>query len=150
MFGGTDPTKVSGNIQLFPTSTSTVASASDFWALDADMTYVILQTTMSLRVSMNLLNRLGSDHILSNMPIVMGKAWIYYFENFVWLFKDTGTSNFQLASDAFLRYKDATGATVDSATQFLKLTSDQFASLPDLIITVLGVSATHFGWNLII
>lgn len=49
---------------------------------------------------------------------------------------DTGTTLVLLATDAFNRYKDLTGATTDSATGLLKISNDQYDKLESLYFKV--------------
>jgi len=51
-----------------------------------------------------------------------------------------GTTLLLIASDAFQRYKKATGATLDSKTGLLTLTSSQFKKLESLFFHIGGVS----------
>jgi cathepsin E len=53
---------------------------------------------------------------------------------------DTGTTLVLIASDAFSRYRSATGAVLDSATGLLRITSAQFANLQSLFFTISGVT----------
>ena len=55
---------------------------------------------------------------------------------------DTGTTLLYLASDAFSKYRSATGATVDNATGLLKITSANFAKLQNLVFTIGGTTFT--------
>ena len=45
-------------------------------------------------------------------------------------------------TDAFSKYKSATGATADSATGLLKITSAQYANLQNLVFTIGGTTFT--------
>ncbi|EIW80819.1 acid protease [Coniophora puteana RWD-64-598 SS2] len=51
---------------------------------------------------------------------------------------DTGTTLVLIASDAFQAYQKATGATADSATGLLKVTSAQYSKLEDLNFEIGG------------
>jgi cathepsin E len=51
---------------------------------------------------------------------------------------DTGTTLTLLASDAFARYRSATGAVQDNTTGLLRLTTAQFANLKSLFFTANG------------
>ncbi|KZV80356.1 family A1 protease [Exidia glandulosa HHB12029] len=53
---------------------------------------------------------------------------------------DTGTTLIYLATDAFNKYKSATGATADSATGLLKLTSTKFKALKPLNFVIGGTT----------
>ncbi|KAG7452252.1 aspartic protease [Guyanagaster necrorhizus] len=53
---------------------------------------------------------------------------------------DTGTTLVYIASDAFAKYKTATGATLDSSTGLLRITSSQYSSLSSLFFNINGVS----------
>jgi len=53
---------------------------------------------------------------------------------------DTGTTLVLIASDAFTRYRTATGGVNDAATGLLRLTTAQFASLQSLFFVIAGVS----------
>ncbi|KAH8984538.1 aspartic peptidase domain-containing protein [Lactarius hatsudake] len=53
---------------------------------------------------------------------------------------DTGTTLVLIATDAFNRYKTATGAVLDGTTGLLKLTSTQFSNLQSLFFTAGGTS----------
>ncbi|KAK0466333.1 aspartic peptidase A1 [Desarmillaria tabescens] len=53
---------------------------------------------------------------------------------------DTGTTLVYIASDAFARYRTATGATLDSTTGLLRITTAQYASLSSLFFHINGVS----------
>ncbi|KAF8665498.1 hypothetical protein AX16_000513 [Volvariella volvacea WC 439] len=53
---------------------------------------------------------------------------------------DTGTTLLLLATDAFNRYKSATGAVLDNTTGLLRITSAQFANLQSLFFTINGVT----------
>ncbi|PSR71071.1 hypothetical protein EW026_g3656 [Hermanssonia centrifuga] len=55
---------------------------------------------------------------------------------------DTGTTLVLIASDAFSKYKSATGAVADNATGLLRLTTAQYANLQNLVFTTNGVSYT--------
>ncbi|KAF8633816.1 hypothetical protein AX15_001229 [Amanita polypyramis BW_CC] len=52
---------------------------------------------------------------------------------------DTGTTLILIATDAFNRYRDATGGEPDSATGLLKITPGQFANLKSLYFNINGV-----------
>ncbi|KAI9070296.1 acid protease [Trametes sanguinea] len=49
---------------------------------------------------------------------------------------DTGTTNILIATDAFNAYKAATGAVMDDATGYLKITAAQFAKLESLFFHI--------------
>ncbi|KAK7063997.1 aspartic proteinase [Favolaschia claudopus] len=53
---------------------------------------------------------------------------------------DTGTTLIYLATNAFTKYKSATGAVADSATGLLRITSAQFSSLQNLNFVIGGVT----------
>ncbi|KAH9170221.1 aspartic peptidase A1 [Lactarius sanguifluus] len=53
---------------------------------------------------------------------------------------DTGTTLILIATDAFNRYKTATGAVLDASTGLLKITSTQFSNLQSLFFTAGGIS----------
>ncbi|KAG2363009.1 aspartic peptidase domain-containing protein [Suillus spraguei] len=53
---------------------------------------------------------------------------------------DTGTTLIYIATDAFDKYQSATGATVDSSTGFLTVTSEQYANLQTLYFNIGGTS----------
>ncbi|PBK76622.1 family A1 protease [Armillaria solidipes] len=53
---------------------------------------------------------------------------------------DTGTTLVYIASNAFTKYKSATGATLDSSTGLLRITSAQYAKLSSLFFNINGVS----------
>lgn len=53
---------------------------------------------------------------------------------------DTGTTLILIASDAFSKYKSATGATLDQSTGLLQITSDQYSQLSSLYFTTGGVT----------
>ncbi|KAK0481538.1 aspartic peptidase A1 [Armillaria novae-zelandiae] len=53
---------------------------------------------------------------------------------------DTGTTLVYIASNAFTKYKSATGATLDSSTGLLRITSAQYANLSSLFFNINGVS----------
>ncbi|KAK0246439.1 aspartic peptidase A1 [Armillaria nabsnona] len=53
---------------------------------------------------------------------------------------DTGTTLVYIASNAFTKYKTATGATLDSSTGLLRITSAQYAKLSSLFFNINGVS----------
>ncbi|KAK0500685.1 aspartic peptidase A1 [Armillaria luteobubalina] len=53
---------------------------------------------------------------------------------------DTGTTLVYIASNAFTKYKTATGATLDSTTGLLRITSAQYAKLSSLFFNINGVS----------
>lgn len=55
---------------------------------------------------------------------------------------DTGTTLLLIATDAYDKYTSATGATLDSTTGLLTITSDQLDSLESLFFTIGGVSVT--------
>ncbi|KAF8899045.1 aspartic peptidase A1 [Infundibulicybe gibba] len=52
---------------------------------------------------------------------------------------DTGTTLVLIASDAFQRYRDATGAVLDNTTGLLRITAAQFSALQSLFFTINGV-----------
>jgi len=52
---------------------------------------------------------------------------------------DTGTTLILLATDAFNRYKSATGGVADRNTGLLRITSTQFANLKSLFFNINGV-----------
>ena len=56
---------------------------------------------------------------------------------------DTGTTLLLLATDAFNKYKKATGAKEDSTTGLLKISSSQYKKLKSLFFNIGGVSAFH-------
>jgi hypothetical protein len=51
---------------------------------------------------------------------------------------DTGTTLIYLPTDAYNKYKSATGATLDSTTGLLRITSSQYSSLKSLVFTIGG------------
>ncbi|KAH9008776.1 aspartic peptidase A1 [Lactarius hengduanensis] len=53
---------------------------------------------------------------------------------------DSGTTLILIATDAFNRYKTATGAVLDGTTGLLKITSTQFSNLQSLFFTAGGIS----------
>ncbi|KAG6837334.1 hypothetical protein H0H93_011429 [Arthromyces matolae] len=53
---------------------------------------------------------------------------------------DTGTTLVYIATDAYNRYRSATGAVLDSTTGLLRITSSQFSSLQSLFFTINGVA----------
>ncbi|KAG2032176.1 acid protease [Suillus americanus] len=53
---------------------------------------------------------------------------------------DTGTTLILIATDAFDKYKSATGATLDESTELLKISSDQYDQLSSLYFTTGGVA----------
>ncbi|KAH8984539.1 aspartic peptidase A1 [Lactarius hatsudake] len=53
---------------------------------------------------------------------------------------DSGTTLILIATDAFNRYKTATGAVLDGITGLLKITSTQFSNLQSLFFTAGGTS----------
>ncbi|KAH9051557.1 aspartic peptidase A1 [Lactarius deliciosus] len=53
---------------------------------------------------------------------------------------DSGTTLILIATDAFNRYKTATGAVLDGTTGLLKITSTQFSNLQSLFFTAGGTS----------
>ncbi|KAJ7066945.1 acid protease [Mycena amicta] len=55
---------------------------------------------------------------------------------------DTGTTLVLIATDAFLRYKAATKATVDEATGLLTIPNDQFVNLKNLDFNISGRNFT--------
>lgn len=50
-----------------------------------------------------------------------------------------GTSLVLIATDAFVKYKKATGGVLDETTTLLKITPDQYAKLKSLFFIVRGV-----------
>ncbi|KAF8264556.1 acid protease [Lactarius quietus] len=53
---------------------------------------------------------------------------------------DTGTTLILIATDAFDRYKSATGAVLDGTTGLLRITSTQYSNLQPLVFTAGGTS----------
>ncbi|TDL28098.1 aspartic peptidase A1 [Rickenella mellea] len=53
---------------------------------------------------------------------------------------DTGTTLVLIATDAFNRYKSATGAVLDNNTGLLRLTTAKFNTLPSLFFTIAGTT----------
>ncbi|KAG6840770.1 hypothetical protein C0991_004555 [Blastosporella zonata] len=53
---------------------------------------------------------------------------------------DTGTTLLYIATDAYNRYRSATGAVLDSNTGLLRITSAQFANLKSLFFTINGAT----------
>ncbi|KAH0591103.1 Polyporopepsin [Termitomyces sp. J132] len=53
---------------------------------------------------------------------------------------DTGTTLLYIATDAYNRYRSATGAVVDSTTGLLRITSSQFSNLQSLFFTINGAT----------
>ncbi|KAF8999440.1 aspartic peptidase A1 [Cyathus striatus] len=53
---------------------------------------------------------------------------------------DTGTTLIMIASDAFQRYKDATGAELDGTTGLLRITSFQYSRLQPMYFTTNGIT----------
>ncbi|KAG2032183.1 aspartic peptidase domain-containing protein [Suillus americanus] len=53
---------------------------------------------------------------------------------------DTGTTLILIASDAFVKYQVATGATLDQSTGLLQISSDQYDQLQSLYFTIGGVT----------
>ncbi|KAI0741300.1 acid protease [Daedaleopsis nitida] len=53
---------------------------------------------------------------------------------------DTGTTLMLIPTDAFSRYERATGAKMDNTVGLLKITNNQFISLPSLFFTINGVT----------
>ena len=52
---------------------------------------------------------------------------------------DTGTTLMLIASDAFSRYQNLTGATMDGTTVLLRLTTAQYAKIQSLFFTIGGI-----------
>lgn len=101
-FGGVDSSKFTGSLSFAPiTSTS---PASQFWGVEASITYGHDQTVMS-----------------STAGIV-----------------DSGTSLILIASDAFQKFKEFTGATMDVATGLLTLSARQYHNLHPLFFNIGG------------
>lgn len=98
-FGGTDATKIVGNLVTFPiTSTS---PAREYWGIDQSVTYGTGGAAVGI---------LGQ-----NAGIV-----------------DTGTTLVLLATDAFDKYRSATGATMDETTGLLSLPAASYNRLKPL------------------
>lgn len=74
----------------------------------------------------------GIDQSISygTMPILAETAGIV----------DTGTTLIVIASDAFDKYKSATGGTLDEATGLLQISSDQYNQMSSLYFTTGGVA----------
>ena len=53
---------------------------------------------------------------------------------------DTGSTLVLIATDAYNRYRSATGATLDNATGLLKISSTNYASLQSLFFNIGGTS----------
>ncbi|EPS96549.1 hypothetical protein FOMPIDRAFT_60461 [Fomitopsis schrenkii] len=53
---------------------------------------------------------------------------------------DTGTTLLLIASDAFKKYEQATGATMDSTTGLLSITQEQYDNLQSLYFTINGTT----------
>jgi len=53
---------------------------------------------------------------------------------------DTGTTLILLATDAYNKYKSATGATLDSTTGLLRISTSQYSKLSSLFFTISGVT----------
>jgi pepsin A len=53
---------------------------------------------------------------------------------------DTGSTLILIASDAFDKYKSATGATLDKSTELLKISSEQYNQLSSLYFIIGGVT----------
>ncbi|KIJ40049.1 hypothetical protein M422DRAFT_257118 [Sphaerobolus stellatus SS14] len=103
-FGGTDPTKFTGDITFTPiTGTS---PANQFWGIDQSIRYGTSTTILS-----------------TTAGIV-----------------DTGTTLILLASNAFSRYRSASGAVLDRNTGLLRLSTSQFANLQSLFFTIGGTT----------
>ena len=64
----------------------------------------------------------------SNSPVLSSTSGIV----------DTGTTLVLLATDAYNRYKNLTGATVDAATGLLKIMPSQYSNLQSLYFTIGG------------
>ena len=54
---------------------------------------------------------------------------------------DTGTTLVLIASNAFSRYQNLTGATMDGTTGLLRLTTAQYAKLQSLFFTIEGTNS---------
>ncbi len=57
---------------------------------------------------------------------------------------NVGTTLVYIASNAFTKYRTATGATLDSSTGLLRITSAQYAKLSSLFFNINGVSFAPF------
>ncbi|KAG6873223.1 hypothetical protein C0995_001577 [Termitomyces sp. Mi166 len=53
---------------------------------------------------------------------------------------DTGTTLLYIATDAYNRYRSATGAVLDGSTGLLRITSSQFSNLKSLFFTINGAT----------
>ncbi|KAG2066930.1 acid protease [Suillus decipiens] len=94
-FGGTDPTKCTGNIGYIPiTNTS---PSRNYWGIDLRIIY---GTTVILELT---------DGIV-----------------------DCGTNFIFIATDAYVRYRTATGGKYDPGTTLLAISEDQYGALRDL------------------
>jgi len=59
--------------------------------------------------------------------------------------KFPGTTLFYIASDAFTRYQQATGAVIDQGTGLLCLTLAQYQNLESLFLNINGVSPLSYS-----
>ncbi|KAI9462931.1 acid protease [Russula earlei] len=113
-FGGTDSTKFTGNI-TFTMPVPTRASDSPITATFPASSFWGIDQSVSYGTSTSILN--------TTAGIV-----------------DTGTTLILIATDAFDRYRAATGAVPDNTTGLLRITPAQYADLESLFFTVGGTT----------
>ncbi|KAI8868238.1 acid protease [Ramicandelaber brevisporus] len=113
----TDPTEV-GNVEL------------DFGGVDtakitSDITYVPITSTQPANHywGLDISVTYGDQEILNSAGIV-----------------DSCTTTILLAADAFKAYQSATGAELDTKTELLKITEDQYNNLQPLVFNIGGTS----------
>jgi cathepsin E len=126
---GTIPSNLIG-ISFEPATAESVINGELTWGdvdsakFNGDITFVPITSTSPAN------NYWGIDQTVtygsSGTPILSTTAGIV----------DTGTTLLLIATDAFQRYKKATGATLDSKTGLLTFTSSQFAKLQSLFFQI--------------
>ncbi|KZT64287.1 acid protease [Daedalea quercina L-15889] len=126
---GTIATELIG-ISYVPTTTDNVANGeltfggTDSTKYTGDITYTPITTTSPAS------NYWGINQDLtygqSGTSLLSGNAGIV----------DTGTTLLMIATDAFQKYQQATGATLDNTTGLLTITEDQYDSLQSLYFTI--------------
>ncbi|KAF9979932.1 hypothetical protein BGZ75_009060 [Mortierella antarctica] len=92
------------------TPITSTSPANNFWGIDASATYST-----------------GPGHGTTILSLTAGIV-------------DSGTTLLLIATDAYKKFQDATGAVPDQATSLLSLTSDQFANMQSLFFHIGGES----------
>ncbi len=110
-----------------PRSVTSTSPAKFYWGIDESVTYGTSTTILSSTAG---IVDTGTSTDRKNASCSADSTYI-------------GTTLVLLATDAYNRYLSATGATLDSTTGLLRITTAQFSNLKSLFFNIGGVRPLH-------